>query len=185
GNHWPSQLTPNSGGVRVATAQALAKFVEQVGSKYGDKYHVILTGDFNTIPADTPHAFKEVILNKSWPRKFANVREMYQKGGGGGIPPGTYYYGGDKVWNEFDIFFASQNLYDGQGLDVMIDSYRVNAPEWATKVIGIAQSFFMPEFQPSLAGVRIPKGYDHNATNENDAGYSDHFGITVRIRTAK
>lgn len=182
-NHWPSQLTPDST-VRVIVAQQLRVFVDQMAAKYGEKYHAILTGDFNTTEQDRPHPFKEVILNKSWNKRFANVRELYQQAGGRGIPPGTYYFARDHVWNEFDIFFASGNLYDSQGLDVMVDSFRVNTPEWATKVVQGLQ-MISTQLQGLMTGnVRIPKGYDHHAMNENDAGYSDHFGITVRLKTA-
>ncbi|HEX4924959.1 MAG TPA: endonuclease/exonuclease/phosphatase family protein [Bdellovibrionales bacterium] len=184
-NHWPSQLTPDST-VRLVVAQQVRAFVDSVGAKFGDKYHVVLTGDFNTIPGDRPHPFKEVIQHKSWTRRFANVRELYEQGGGKDLPPGTYYFARDKVWNEFDIFFASGNLYDGTGLDVMVDSFKMVAPEWATKIVSLMDE--LPStMQELVAGraVRVPKGYDHHATSEKDAGYSDHFGIVVRIKTGK
>jgi predicted extracellular nuclease len=184
-NHWPSQLTPDSA-VRVVVAQQLRQFVDTVGMKYGDKYHVILTGDFNTTEQDRPHPFKEVILNKNWPRRFANVRELAAGSAARSLPPGTYYFSRDKVWNEFDIFFASQNLYDGQGLDVMPDSYRINAPDWATKVISLmdgATDSLRRLMMMAGQGVRVPKGYDHNAVNEKDAGYSDHFGIVMKLKS--
>jgi hypothetical protein len=184
GNHWPSQLNPDDK-VRMAVAEEVRTFVDDASLKYGDRYHVILTGDFNTTETAKPDPFKEVILKKDWAFKFTNVRKLYQQAGGRDYPGGTFYYPRDKQWNEFDIFFASSNLTDGQGLDVMPESYKLNMPEFATKTVSSAAQL-EAGLKDVLGGkaFRIPMRYDVNSTDERTAGYSDHFGIVLKLRTS-
>jgi hypothetical protein len=181
-NHWPAQTKSKSGGtVRVKVANELRLFVESQERRF-NTYNVILTGDFNTLKDENPNPFTEVIYNKNWDMGFANVRQLYQKKGGRSYPGGTYFYDKKVVWNEYDIFFASSNLNDGVGLEVVPESYTVNMPLFATTLFEPRKGGGFDRSYDEVA-IRVPKSYEHKATTESEAGYSDHFAIVVKLET--
>ncbi len=181
-NHWPSQ--GKSSEVRFATAQQLKSFVDEQATKHSG-YHAVLSGDFNTIDADRPHPINEVILNTSWKMGFADVQILMDRSKNRKavleMPPGTYFYFGEGTWNRLDRFFVSQSLLgQGKGAKMVEDSFRVVAPEFMCR----AYEYFSPAhhlFQSVIFGV--PMGSNHNAVTENEAGFSDHFPIVMKLKT--
>lgn len=178
-NHWPSQGKNSNS--RMEVAQALKSFVN-AQAKNSDSYHAILTGDFNTIDADLPHPFQEVILNSSWKENFFDVQNLFdgmKLREGLRMPQGSYFYFGDGRWNRLDRFFVNRHLVNKIGLELVPESFRIVAPEFMTKAFE-----FYSQDQHAFASVifGVPRGYNHNAASEAATGYSDHFPIVVKLR---
>lgn len=182
-NHWPSQGKKSE--ARMAAANTLKIFVEEQAEKRStsrSKYHAVLAGDFNTIDCDRPHPFHEVITEKSWKRRFYDTQllfESIQSKERLRIPPGTYFFGGDGVWNRLDHLFLSASLVDGEGLELVPDSFRIVAPEFMTRAFEY-NSISHHQYASVVFGV--PKAYNHNADNAEEAGFSDHFPIILKLK---
>jgi predicted extracellular nuclease len=181
-NHWPSQ--EKSSLVRVQAAQVLKDFVNaEMGRK--TNFHSVLLGDFNTIDADMPNPFHEVILNPAWSARFEDaqvifealrLRQTLQ------MPPASYFFKREGTWNRLDHLFLSKNLYDKVGVDVVADSFRIVAPEFITR----AFEFYSSEnhfYSSVLFGV--PRPYNHDTKNPAVAGYSDHFPVTLKLKLSE
>ena len=171
-NHWPSQGKDSNS--RVEVARQLKDFIEENRKSFkGEKYMVVLTGDFNTVDADSPHPFKEVIYDKAWDLRFQDAHSLAKKSGHpllDVMPPASYFYSKNGEWNEFDHFFLSRDLTDGAGLDIDPHSYRILAADFMTR--------------PSKFGP-VPKRYEHEAEDADLHGYSDHFPVIVKLRRGK
>jgi endonuclease/exonuclease/phosphatase family metal-dependent hydrolase len=182
-NHWPSQGKKSE--ARMAAARTLKAFVEEQAEKRTtnkSKYHAILAGDFNTIDVDRPHPFHEVITHNSWKRRFYDSQllfESIQTKERLRIPPGTYFFGGDGAWNRLDHMFLSGSLVDGEGLELVPDSFRVVAPEFMTRAFEY-NSISHHQYASVIFGV--PKAYEHNADTAETAGFSDHFPIVLKLK---
>jgi hypothetical protein len=180
-NHWPSQDSP--AGARVQAALTMKSAIDYYTELYGvNNYHVIATGDFNTVDRDVPHAFHNVLFDQSWKNMLFDLdhvyyshgyredpKDMYLK-----MPPGTYYYGRERIWNKFDRFFISRNLLDRKGVDAMTGTYRILAGEFMLATYEDKKSNYCYD--------GVPYRYNHFATNQVEAGYSDHFPILFKLK---
>jgi Endonuclease/Exonuclease/phosphatase family len=169
-NHWPSQGNPTK--ARLVVAAAERALVDDLRRKYSNQeLNYIITGDFNTIDSDSPHPIDTILLDKSWGAALVDVRAYSKKKRNPMIakmPQATYYYGVENNWNEFDRFFVNPELTDGEGLDVDAMSYRIHAPGFLSK--------------ENADGEKIPFRYNHNSASSRYIGYSDHFGIVVKLK---
>ncbi|MFK8137535.1 MAG: endonuclease/exonuclease/phosphatase family protein [Bdellovibrionales bacterium] len=182
-NHWPSQAAPSS--KRYEVAKQLKKLVLQNKRRYKKKdYHIVVTGDFNTIPEDNPnHPFYHVLQSPSWKDRLYDVHSFVERSRGFlkyMIPRGTYFYTKTAAWSLFDRFFVSANLLDDEGMTADIKSYRVVAPSFATVCFHNAR--YASNHQYGSVTFGIPWRYDHMATSSDKAGYSDHFPIVLKIK---
>lgn len=172
-NHWPSQGNPSE--ARIAAAKELKKVIFK--RKFlTTKKHFLAMGDFNTIPQDYPHPFREVL--EKGINKLTDVQELYRAGKVRNLfPLGTYFYPTEMTWNRLDTFFVSESLLDKQGIDVRVDSFDI-------KTKGLTRDFEFNRNNEHHAGsiVRgIPNKSNHNATEPMSAGYSDHFPISIKL----
>lgn len=175
-NHWPSQ------GAKAPARVSAAKVVKMVVEKrleQNPNAHILLTGDFNTIPADRPHPFHDVLMPSQDPNKqLFDVHTTFMRHPKipGSIkkqvPPGTYFYTRNQTWNLLDRFFVTKSLFDGQGLDFAITSYRINNPRFLTRPWEIRD-----RSGRALKTVLIPLRGNFKTLNPEEAGYSDHFAI--------
>jgi hypothetical protein len=179
-NHWPSQGNPSED--RVAAAKVLDQRVREI-KKQNPDHAVISLGDFNTIPTDFPHPFHSVIMRDGLLR---DVHQMYKKDRSidwklkDAMPPGTYFYYKEMAWNILDRIFVDESLIDGKGMDIVLSSYQIYAPQFITTTY---------EYKGKKAGYfkgstvrRIPKSYDHLSKSKKDAGYSDHFPVLIKLK---
>ncbi len=178
-NHWPSQGNPSP--KRILAAEALKGAINEDVVRYGADLHVLALGDFNTIPSDSPHPFSSVLQNRTWRNALLDAQTLYETTGHARdsqqmlrrMAPGTYFFKRDFNWNRLDRIFVSSNLTDGQGLELVSDSFRVVSPDLISTPARSAAG--CPEFL-------VPKSYDHNADNPEQAGFSDHYPVVVKVR---
>jgi len=177
-NHWPSQSS--SGAVRSKTAM-VAKEAYLARLIKNPQHHILLTGDFNTIDADHPHPFKTVVTAGEHP--LQDVRDLYlatdrvSEEEKKQLPLGTYFYTRNMVWNNLDRFFVNNRLKDGNGLELQAPSFKIY-----TK--GITKDFRYDrpgEFHFGSVITKTPKRYNHRADSLQEAGFSDHFPISVKL----
>jgi exonuclease III len=172
-SHWPSQ-SPSNGNGRIVVARELRQYVDEMREYYAQRkqsFSFIVTGDFNCVDDENPHPIDSIILDRRWDVRMSDVREMARRAKHpllSKMPKATYYYGPEDAWNEFDRFFVDSTLADGTGLDVDPHSYRIHAPSFLTK--------------KNDKGEAIPFRFNHYSANPNYIGYSDHFGIVMKLR---
>jgi len=178
-NHWPSQAS--SAKSRVEAAKNLKSFVDEQSGRYAS-YHAVLMGDFNTIDSDIPHPFHEVITNSNWKMGFYDVNLLFDAMKAKektSLPPGTYFYGGEGVWNRLDHFFVSRSLVDTKDVEIVPDSFRIVAPEFITRAFEYSSR---AHHLYSSVMFGVPFSYNHNSSDEATAGYSDHFPIVMKLK---
>ena len=134
-NHWPSQAAPAP--VRVATAEQVRDFIVADQAKYGENHlHVVLTGDFNVVNDDYPHPFHEVVY------PFLTDVKDYAKKKKAKLNKqafGTYFYIREMAWNQLDRIFVSENLIDGEGVELVGNSYETLDYNFVTQVFNYNQ----------------------------------------------
>ncbi|MAF92158.1 MAG: hypothetical protein VX583_12790 [Bdellovibrionota bacterium] len=177
-NHWPSQAAPPE--TRVSVAYQLRKFIETNRRRFGSSYHVIATGDFNTVDEDFPNPISHVIETPAWPEHLVDLQRVINKNFVKLrvlLPPGSYFYKKTNSWNRFDRFLLSQNFFSSGGLFANLGNFRIIA----TKNMGqcFFDSLFAANYSYGNHVFGIPKKYNHNARGLEDAGFSDHFPIVM------
>ncbi|MCB0340711.1 MAG: hypothetical protein H6626_08930 [Pseudobdellovibrionaceae bacterium] len=178
-NHWPSQAAPAT--KRFKVAQELKNMMEEDRQKYGKNFHGIATGDFNTVDSDWPHPHKGVLESRAWKNYLLDLRELAEDRGSlkNGQPLGTYFFPPKMSWNYLDKFFVTQNLFDKNGVEVVLSSFNVRAPEFAADTYEYRRKN-LPLYGSKVSGV--PLRYNHKATSATKAGFSDHYPIEMRIK---
>lgn len=181
-NHWPSQAAPAE--KRVEVAKQLKDYIVEHRKSFGmSNYFVVAQGDFNTVEGDHPHPFYNVIEDPSWSGALQDVFRVFRKSGAAILdkqPLGTYFYVNEYSWQRLDRFFVSQNLVDGAGIDYVADSYRTVADESLTR--RVVDGFSKERHTYGSVVFGAPWRFNYNATSEQDAGYSDHFPIVMKLR---
>ncbi len=177
-NHWPSLGNPDE--TKIVAAKILKGRMQKVVSS--SMASAIALGDFNTIDRLSPHPFKDVLTKGE---NFIDVESLHREGLSynekGAIPPGSYFYSKEMQWNQLDHIFVSADMVRGDkgAPQVDVKSYKIVAPKFATK------STQYRDDRDYLFGSEIsgtPWAYDHNASQESEAGYSDHFALSVLVR---
>ena len=180
-NHWPSQASPAPR--RMLAAKGLRTFIEEDRRRFGDGFHALATGDFNVIHADFPHPIHSVI--KSIDSSLAgealvDVLAKLPRDTLRGQPYGTNFYPRKMSWDHLDRFFATRNLLDGRGAEIILSSYRIGTE-------GITTSYSYGVRKDGLYGdgtvIRgIPFRFDANYKDPNQSGFSDHFPVVLEVR---
>ncbi|MEE2743637.1 MAG: hypothetical protein VYD54_06980, partial [Bdellovibrionota bacterium] len=73
---------------------------------------------------------------------------------------------------------VSSKLFGKEGLRADIDTFRIYAPSFSTRVYKYEDPNFW-SFGSSVSGV--PKKYNFGTTDEEKLGYSDHFPIILGL----
>ncbi len=189
-NHWPSQSNPAVD--RVLAAATLKKMIEDDRKRFdkqGLELFPVAVGDFNTIETDKPHPFDEVVVSKEWEGHLVSVNAAFEaleisKSSPlcvltQNMPKGTYYY--KKAVQTLDYVFVGQNMTDGEGVEVDVESFRIiagpNASELVTKKVKgedgaeTAYKFLIP-LRMDVKAIAPGPG----------VGAADHFPIAVRVK---
>lgn len=176
-NHWPSQSNPSQ--ARMVVAKKLKQIIKK------RNHHIIVTGDFNVVDSDYPHALKSVVQSGRRPlldvhSEFMNSKEI-EKDLKKNFPLGTYFYAPKMQWDLLDRFFISKSLLDNKGPEVELESYRV-----LTK--GISKDRFYDKgsalehhFHFGSTVTNAPWPYDHQEMTPDKLGFSDHFPIFINL----
>ncbi len=188
-NHWPSQANPSDR--RLVMARLLKEFMDSDRKHFGENnYHGLVTGDFNTIPRDYPHPFQSVLLNSELPNALMDIKRMKRQKMGENIntgakkrnPFGTYFYPPKMAWNFLDYFFLTQNLNDGKGMEVQSRSFKIFTHEKITTTYTYTANKH-PSYGTRITN--IPLRYNFHASTPRNAGFSDHFPISVLIKLSR
>ena len=92
---------------------------------------------------------------------------------------GTYFYVRNMEWNQLDRFLMSSNFFAKNGLNVDVDSYQVYSPAFSTR----AYRYDDPDFWTFGSVVSgVPRKYNFETMDSEEAGYSDHFPIFVKVK---
>lgn len=167
GNHWPSQASGTP--ARAAAAKVLKKVIMDDQKKYGeDNYFALAMGDFNVLEDESPNPIWDTLFSGTGFESVHELAEQSRNPMRSYFPPGTYHYGGDNTWNRFDKILVSSALLDGQGTEVLTETFRILYADFMTKTV--------------KGGARVPLRYDHNSKDPKKAGFSDHLPIYVKIR---
>jgi len=187
-NHWPSQA--NSDEMRMAAGLELMQAIQLAMNNDGVT-KVIATGDFNTVDDDMLNPIKQIvlqpfyILNGSEKHQLFDLDSQFLKDGTIAFklkkqkPLGTYFFAGAMGWNLLDRFFMSQSFFDRNSkIQVDTSSYRIHNFAKLTTTF-IYNDPDLPHMGTSING--IPVKYNHNTSDLNKAGFSDHFGIYTEL----
>ena len=175
-NHWPSQASPAS--KRMSVARKVREFIDDDKSKF-PKFHALVMGDFNVIDEDLPHAFNSVLMSKRWENRLEDLLQRAEHRTRSSFPLGTYFYAPLMKWNHLDRIFVSQNLLDDEGLDARTSSYTIHTTKTSTG------SYFYSRrghFNYGSVVTGVPKRYNVHTLKEDEAGFSDHFPVSVRLK---
>ncbi len=174
--HWPSQRSPSQARM-VAARRAIELIRDQ--QRRAQRVNIVVIGDFNVIAADHPHPFRELfdgLLNDAQ-HAFMNDRNIAWKKRLA-APTGTYFFPPQMRWNNLDRIFYNKNLRDNKGLELDVGSFRVLAHPWLTKTF----TYKKPgEFLLGSTINNVPRRYNFQATEAEEAGYSDHFALQVDL----
>lgn len=198
-NHWPSQRNPTD--ERVVCAKVLAQNVDQMIQTRGPQWHGVAVGDFNTIDADRPNPFNDVIHSAQWNNHLfdaeAYARQSTTNPSLPFTPPGSYYYGKEDVWNHLDRVVITQNLADKRDMEFVQDSFRIPFPEFMSFYLKRGGKNNHEEHQPlspmrstpeanGPVGpervLRVPNRYNFETLDESKRGFSDHLPMIFKLR---
>lgn len=173
GNHWSSQ--GNIDQARMVAAKTLYKAV------LSQKNHpVIATGDFNTLPDDSPHGINEYLLDDARAVSFLDSeKERVGEGQWPHLPAGSHWYRGH--WNSLDRIFVLKSAVDRREqcqikncLEVDWSSFDFYRPEFILRTLTI----YNPDEREEVTYDNVPWRFDPK-TGE---GYSDHAPVVVKFQ---
>ena len=174
--HWPAQGAPSS--TRMLAATELMQAIQK--QRQRDKSsNIMVIGDFNVIPKDHPHPFRELFDGKliDARREFVSDRTISRQQKQS-LAPGTYFYIPTMSWDDLDRIFFNANLRDSNGLEVDHKSFQIVSPPKITK------DFVYNRPEEYLFGSivkNIPKRYNFDVISPETAGYSDHFAVRINL----
>lgn len=185
-NHWPSQRNPTD--ERVACAQILSQNVEEMIRTKGPQWSAVAVGDFNTIDADQPNPFDDVVHSRAWQNHLYDA-EVYARQSTMNpslpyTPPGSYYYVKEDVWNRLDRVVVTQNLIDQKDIEFAQESFRIPFPAFMSFMLRRYNNFNTRA--DNSAGnyrmVRVPNKYNFETLEEEKRGFSDHLPVVFKLR---
>jgi predicted extracellular nuclease len=183
-NHWPSQRNPSQ--ARLVVSRRLKSLILEKKKNNPDT-RILAMGDFNTIPHDFPRPIRGELTESVEPSAggeslLYDVHKAFLRTGPkvekNLLSRGTYFYVKNMEWNQLDRFLISPDFFNEKGLKADIDSYKIYSPEFATKTFKYEDPNFWT-YGTSVAGV--PKKYDFQTTDAEEAGFSDHFPIVLGL----
>lgn len=171
-NHWPSQGNPTP--YRTFVAQQHMKAVDQIVAAYGPKAHIVSLGDFNTLEKERPNAIYDYLLNPKWPNSMVELQNLFQQTMGQMarlMPPATSYFPPDQQWSHLDRILVSKNFFDKQGLEAILESFRIVSP-----------SFMLWKPNPQ-APYGVPNRFNQRGGQTlHNMGFSDHLPVEFKFR---
>ena len=181
-NHWPAQGNPAR--LRTQAALKLINMIDEDRARFaGKEFLPLALGDFNTVDADDPHPFRQYLLNGSFANRLYDARErmrvkfprLERE-----LPLGSYFFVRGMVWNELDRIFLDSAWLDGQGSEARLESFHIHRNELVSRD-------FTYNSGPHAGTLikQIPFRSNPNAQSPDEAGYSDHFSISIDLEIQK
>ena len=183
--HWASQGKPTV--FRTASAATLMSLITEQQRR--DRHvSVLALGDFNVINEDYPHPFRALMDSKLLDAETAfredpRIPDFQSNGisvGKKQMPLGTYFYPPLMRWDSLDRIFFSKNMLDGSGIEADVRGFRILSFPYLTKTFVYNRE---NEFYYGTSIKNVPNPYKDAATSVEKAGFSDHFGIILGIKT--
>jgi len=167
GNHWPSRLGGGreSEAYRIIAGETLSYFNSRIEEVHGDDTPILVMGDFNDEPADrslTDHALssrgRTQVLYANAPRLLNLMWPLMGRG------LGTYFHGSEA--SILDQFLVSGGMLKAKS---------------KFKAIEDSTSIMQPPEMTARGRYPAPTRFGRPASGLNQAGFSDHFPITMNI----
>lgn len=178
-NHWPSQQNPKEN--RLLAADILKQDIISQRRDIGkDDYYVVAVGDFNTTERETPNSITDVMTAKGW-NSLVDVQEYTQDFKGKKEPEleGTYFYASKLRWERIDRILVSKNMLTGKSdIELMPNSFKILKPAFAMHDYTERRPK-NPNKGKVIRNVPIP--YNFDSTNSEQAGFSDHLPVFVKL----
>ncbi len=178
-NHWPSQANPTTN--RLVAARALQAVIDET-LRRNPQAAIVAGGDLNTIPDEHPHPLESVLFHPKSPNPLHDVHALFLADTSVSLAekralnPGTYFYAKDQEWNVLDRIMVNENLLAGKGMQIQIDTYKIHAMRSVSQPagkIGVANG--------GDGKTWIPWPANHQTLNPDQAGFSDHYPISVEL----
>ena len=174
--HWPSQYSPSR--ARMLAAQKVDDLTKRKTAR-DRRANVLVIGDFNVISSDHPHPFREVFDGHLYDarREFLSNESVIPEAKKN-TSLGTYFYPPSMSWDNLDRIFYNSSLRNGYGLEANSASFRILSLPHVTK------TFVYERVEDFLFGSQIknvPNRYNFKAEHPRDAGFSDHFAVTIDL----
>ncbi|MBF0364018.1 MAG: hypothetical protein HQK50_00515 [Oligoflexia bacterium] len=176
-NHWPSQSNPTD--ARMTASKLLQSVITERLSE-NSQHRIVSIGDFNTTPTEKPNPIDSLLASKSMKSAYlVDMQESYIRNSRCNqriLNPGSYYYKKDRAWNRLDKILVSTNAVVAlatastktiKGLMATPCSFAIYKPDFITT---------------NYRGIKIPRGYNFNADEANEAGYSDHLPVLFKMQ---
>ncbi len=179
-NHWPSQEKDSK--FRMLAADFLKDDILKQRRRHGAaNYYVVAMGDFNTTEREEPNAISDYIANPESKASLIDVQTALDFGGRRKPSPypQTYFYRSRFNWERFDRILVSRNMFEKAGVvQANAETFKVVKPAFAT--------YDYTEQNPKNRNhgktmPSVPRSYDHNSTDPETAGYSDHFPVYLEL----
>jgi endonuclease/exonuclease/phosphatase family metal-dependent hydrolase len=187
-NHWPSQGNPTED--RLAIADFLHEKIKE--DLRITNRHILVVGDFNTLASESPnpvgdHLAHGTTVDRADKGILEDVYEQFAKLPDSQrvvLPRGTHFYSKERNWNHLDKFLTSlalRNTRSSCKTKLSTESFRIIAPSWAQTTY--------PESKPKSNTVAyntgksqlVPKRYNFHTLKAEEAGFSDHYPISLSL----
>lgn len=175
GNHWPSR----SGGryesepYRIMAAETLSYWIDRTMHHVGDDTPILVMGDFNDTPTDRSMTDYALSTNSRLKVSYSRSPRLYNPMHFlAGQEKGTHYF--NNFPSVLDQFLINKALMTGAGGVQPIsgpDGRRTNA-----------DIFALPEMQSS-GRYKSPVRFGRPSSVLNKAGFSDHYPITITLKS--
>ena len=168
GNHWPSRSggQHESAGYRAIAGETLGYFHERALEVHGSATPVLAMGDFNDEPFDD--SLVRHALSTRQQAKVMSAREnpllwnlMWPVAG---APDGSFWF--DNQPNVLDQFLVNRNMATSDAL---------------IQVVPTTAKVLKPRAMVSTGAYKKPIPFGGMGSPVNEAGFSDHFPITVTV----
>jgi hypothetical protein len=94
------------------------------------------------------------------------------------MPMGSYYFGVD--WQTLDYMFVDPSLTDGQGLEVVVPSFRILGSQTGSAVASVKVKSAIGEmFTQSFL---VPATFEVSKDGKTVVGASDHYPVLVKLK---
>ena len=174
-NHWPSRSAGQfeSEPYRIIAAETLSYWMERIAEIMGKNTPVLSMGDFNDEPFDRSMTNYALSTSSRLKVSYSRSPRLYN--------PMHYFTGegiGTHYFNNFptllDQFLINKPLLTGAG-----GIKPVSGPEGR---ITDTEIFRHPEMMSS-GRYKSPIRFGRPSSGLNTAGFSDHYPITIRLKT--
>jgi hypothetical protein len=164
-NHWTAGVEMQQ---PHPIALALRTHIEAEASMLRTPPFSVALGDFNVRDPDYNIAMIPLV-DPSWYLRLIDLHPLSRQYSIP-TPPGTYYFYPNNTWSMFDRILVSRHFFADLGLKIPINRFRIDS--------SVSRSVRQ---QDGTIVEGVPFRYNHNESNPDKAGLSDHFPVFFEI----